>query len=45
MAIIRMTFENLHNSPFWSISPEFIMELGETYLSLLSAKFLRENMR
>ena len=44
-AIIRMTFENLHSSPFWSISPEFIMELGGAYLSLLSAKFLRENMR
>lgn len=43
-AILKMTFDNLHQSPFWSITPEFIMELGEAYLSLLSLKFLRENI-
>lgn len=40
--IVKMTFENLHRSPFWEITPEFIGDLGEAYLSLLSAKILRE---
>ena len=45
-AILKMVFDNLHQSqsPFWSITPEFIMELGETYLSLLSFKSLRERI-
>lgn len=43
-AIFRMVFDNLHRSPFWSITPEFIMDLGEAYLSLLSLKFLRESI-
>ncbi len=40
--IVKMTFENLHRSPFWEITSEFIRDLGEAYLSLLSAKALRE---
>lgn len=44
LLIFKMVFENLHQSPFWTVTPEFIMALGGTYLSLLSAKFLRENM-
>lgn len=43
-AILKMVFDNLHRSPFRSITPEFIMGLGETYLSLLSVKYLRENI-
>lgn len=45
-AILKMVFDNLHQSqsPFWSITPEFIMDLGETYLSLLSFKSLRERI-
>ena len=43
-AVLKMAFDNLHRSPFWSITPDFIMELGEAYLSLLSHKFLRENL-
>lgn len=30
-AILKMVFDNLHSSPFWSITPEFIMELGKAY--------------
>lgn len=43
-AVLKMAFDNLHRSPFWSITPDFIMELGEAYLSLLSHKFLRESL-
>lgn len=43
-AFLKMAFDNLHRSPFWSITPDFIMELGEAYLSLLSHKFLRERL-
>lgn len=40
-AILKQVFDQLHRSPFWSITPEFIMTLGETYLSLLSHIFLK----
>ncbi len=40
-AILKQVFDQLHRSPFWSITPEFVMTLGETYLSLLSHVFLR----
>ena len=43
-AVLKLVFDNLHRSPFWSITPDFIMELGGAYLSLLSHKFLRENL-
>ena len=43
-AVLKLAFDNLHRSPFWSITPDFIMELGEAYLSLLSHKFLRERL-
>ena len=35
-SILKMVFENLHQPPFWSITPEFILNLGSAYLSLLS---------
>lgn len=40
-AIFEMVFGNLHRPPFWSITPDFIMDLGEAYLSLLTMKFFR----
>lgn len=40
-AILKQVFDQLHRNPFWSITPEFVMTLGETYLSLLSHVFLK----
>ena len=34
--ILTLVFNNLHDSPFWTITPEFIIKLGETYLKLLA---------
>ena len=36
IALLKQVFDQLHRSPFWSITPEFIMTLGETYLSLFA---------
>ncbi len=36
--IAEMVFENLHDGPFWTITPEFIIGLGETYISMLTRK-------
>jgi hypothetical protein len=36
--ILEMVFEQLHTSPFWTITPEFIIELGQMYLELLSMR-------
>lgn len=36
--ILEMFFEQLHTSPFWTITPEFITELGQMYLELLSMR-------
>lgn len=40
-AVLKQVFDQLHRSPFWEITPEFVMTLGETYLSLLSHVFLK----
>ncbi len=40
-AVLKQVFDKLHDSPFWVITPEFIMSLGETYLSLLAGKAMR----
>ena len=40
-AILKQVFDQLHRSSFWRITPEFVMTLGETYLSLLSHVFLK----
>lgn len=37
--IAEMVFENLHDGPFWTITPEFIIDLGNTYLRLLTNSF------
>lgn len=39
--ILKMVFEQLHISPFWTITPDFIIELGQMYLSLLSMRAFR----
>lgn len=36
MFILKLVFQNLHQQPFWSITPEFIFMLGQAYLTLLS---------
>lgn len=38
---LEQVFRQLHTHPFWKITPEFIMTLGETYLSIVSHKLLR----
>lgn len=43
-AILKLVFEKLHTVPFWEITPDFIMTLGETYLSLVWLKALRNNI-
>lgn len=42
MFIFELVFLNLHEAPYWSISPEFIITLGEAYLSLLSFRVMEE---
>ena len=37
--IAEMVFENLHDGPFWTITPEFIIDLGNAYLWLLTKRF------
>lgn len=43
-AIFETVFGNLHRPPFWSITPDFVMELGQAYLSLLALKSFREKI-
>lgn len=38
---LELVFNNLQKRPFWSITPDFIMELGGVYLSLLSVQTLK----
>lgn len=42
--ILKMVFEQLHTSPFWTITPEFIIELGQMYLELLSMRVFTTKM-
>lgn len=42
MFILKLIFLNLHEAPYWSISSEFIIALGEAYLSLLSFRAMEE---
>lgn len=41
-AMFNQVFEQLHHSPFWKITPDFVMTLGETYVSMISHKLLKE---
>ena len=36
--IAEMVYENLHDGSFWTITPEFIIDLGNTYLWLLTKR-------
>lgn len=36
--IAEIVFKNLHNGDFWTITPGFIIDLGETYISLLTSR-------
>ena len=42
--ILEHVFIKLHTSPFWEITPEFIFDLGDKYLTMLSTKFIREQL-
>ena len=42
IALLKQVFDQLHRSPFWSITPEFIMTLGETYLNVVAHIMLRD---
>lgn len=37
--IAEIVFKNLNNGDFWTITLDFIVDLGETYISLLTNKF------
>lgn len=41
-SILKMVFENLHRSPFWEISLDYIRSLGDAYIFLLAQKALGE---
>ena len=44
LGILEHIFNNLHESPFWAITPEFIMDLGSMYLMLLSLKQIGDRL-
>ena len=41
-AILKQVFDKLHRSPFWEITPDFILTLGEAYLSLLANETMKQ---
>ncbi len=41
MDLLKHVFENLHNHPFWTISEEFILILGEQYFAILMQRRFR----
>lgn len=43
--ILESVFAKLRTSPFWEITPDFITELGQTYLELLSMRALTMNKK
>ena len=38
---LRLVFDKLRDCPFWSITPDFIMELGGVYLMILSTQTIK----
>ncbi len=44
-AVLKQVFEQLHHNPFWKITPEFVMTLGETYVSMISRNLLKELLK
>ena len=45
LSILKQVFEQLHSGCFWEITPDFIITLGETYLCLVSDRFLRNTLK
>ena len=45
LSILKQVFEQLHSGCFWEITPDFIIKLGETYLCLVSDRFLRNTLK
>lgn len=43
-SILKMMFETIHQHPFFEITPEFIMDLGDAYLALLTHRLFKKNM-
>ncbi len=41
MDLLKLVFDNLHRDPFWKISVEFIMDLGDLYMAVLTRKRFR----
>ena len=44
LKIFEMVFRQLHKNPLWKITPEFITDLGEAYLSLIAHKMLKDRL-
>ena len=44
LMILRLVFDNLHESPFWQITPEFIQELGGEYIAALTFRTFRTQL-
>lgn len=45
LSILKQVFEQLHSGCFLEITPDFIITLGETYLCLISDRFLRNTLK
>ena len=43
--ILELVFTKLRTSPFWEITPDFVTELGQMYLELLSMRAFTINMK
>ena len=41
MLLLEMSFIKLKENPFWKITPDFIMDLGSTYITMLASKRLQ----
>ena len=42
--MLRLVFDNLHEPPFWQITPEFIQELGGVYIAALTFRTFRKQL-
>ena len=42
--ILEIVFYNMHSPPFWTITPEFISDIGSMFSSLLSMKKLHDRL-
>lgn len=41
MLLLEMSFVKMKESPFWEITPDFIIDLGSTYIAMLASKRLQ----